>query len=451
MNLDVFEHYPVPRAVASFVVPSILTSLVTVFYNMADTFFVGQTGDPNQVAAVSLATPIFLLMMACGNIFGVGGSSFLSRALGEGKREKVKKISSYCFVSCIVVGLLIMILFFGAMPVILRIAGSSPNTEVFARDYLSCCAYGAVFVVLSCALGNLIRGEGAAKTAMFGMMLGTVVNIVLDPIMILSMKMGVKGAAWATVIGNVSSVLFYLGYIIFSKRTSLSINPKHFSFKEGIPFGILVIGIPVFLNNVLMSTSNVLMNNFLVRYGDVSVAAMGVAMKANMLVVFLQMGIAIGIQPLVGYCYGAKNHSRLKSVMKFSIICSVIIGFTLTLVYLIFAESIVGIFIQNEEVIIHGEKMLKALMLSSSVIGIMFVFTFSFQAMGKAVSSLILSISRQGLIFFPVLVLGNMVFGLNGVIFAQPIADLGCLIMAIIMFIHLNIQWKKSAESEQQI
>lgn len=444
MNLDVFERYPVPRAVASFAVPSILTSLVTVFYNMADTFFVGQTGDPNQIAAVSLATPIFLLMMACGNIFGVGGSSFLSRALGEGKREKVKKISSYCFVSCIVIGLLIMILFFGAMPIILRIAGSSPNTEVFAREYLSCCAYGAVFVVLSCALGNLIRGEGAAKTAMFGMILGTVINIVLDPIMILYMKMGVKGAALATVIGNVCSTLFYLGYIFFSSRTSLSINPRHFSFKEGIPLGILVIGIPVFLNNVLMSTSNVLMNNFLVHYGDVSVAAMGVAMKANMLVVFLQMGIAMGIQPLVGYCYGAKNHNRLKSVMKFSIICSVIIGFILTLLYLMFAENIVGIFIQNEEVIIYGEKMLRALMLSSSVIGIMFVFTFSFQAMGKAVSSLILSISRQGLIFFPVLVLGNVLFGLNGIIFAQPIADLACLIIAIIMFIHLNNQWKKN-------
>lgn len=446
MNLDVFEHYPVPRAVASFAVPSVLTSLVTVFYNMADTFFVGQTGDPNQVAAVSLATPIFLLMMACANIFGVGGSSLLSRTLGEGKREKVKNISSYCFVSCIVVGVLIMILFFGAMPAILRIAGSSPNTEVFAREYLMCCAYGAVFVVLSCALGSLIRGEGAAKTAMFGMILGTVVNIVLDPIMILNMKMGVKGAALATVIGNISSVIFYLGYIIFSKRTSLSVNPKYFSFKEGISLEVFTIGIPVFLNNLLMSTSNVLMNNFLVRYGDASVAAMGVAMKANMLVVFLQMGIAMGIQPLVGYCYGAKNYSRLKSVMKFSIICTVIIGAALTLVYLVFAKSIVGIFIQNEEVIIYGEKILRALMLSSSVIGIMFVFTFSFQAMGKAVSSLILSISRQGLIFFPVLILGNLLFGLNGIIFAQPIADIGCLIMAVIMFILLNKKWKENSE-----
>lgn len=443
MNLEVFEHYPVPRAVASFAIPSILTSLVTVFYNMADTFFVGQTGDPNQVAAVSLATPVFLLLMACGNIFGVGGSSFLSRALGEGKREKVKKISCFCFISCIVVGLLMMFLFLGAMPMILQIAGSSPNTEGFARDYLSCCAYGAVFVVVSVALGNIVRGEGAAKTAMFGMMLGTIVNILLDPIMILGMGMGVKGAAWATVIGNVSSTLFYLGYIIFSRKTSLSINPKYFSLKEGIPFGVLAIGIPVFLNNVLMSTSNVLMNNFLVKYGDVAVAAMGVAMKANMLVVFLQMGIAMGIQPLVGYCYGAKNHGRLKSVMKFSMICSVIIGFTLTLVYLIFSEKIVGVFIQDENVIIYGEKMLRALMVSSSVIGIMFVFTFSFQAMGKAVSSLILSISRQGLIFFPVIVLSNMLFGLNGIIFAQPIADLGCLIIAVIMFIHLSNQWQK--------
>ena len=443
MNLDVFEHYPVPRAVASFAIPSILTSLVTVFYNMADTFFVGQTGDPNQVAAVSLATPVFLLLLACGNIFGIGGSSFLSRALGEGNREKVKKISCFCFFSCILVGLLMMFLFLGAMPVILKMAGSSPNTEGFAKEYLSRCAYGAVFVVPSVALGNIVRAEGAIKTSMFGMMLGTVVNIILDPIMILWMGMGVKGAAWATVIGNISSVVFYLGYIIFSRRTLLSVNPKYFSVREGILFGVLVIGIPAFLNNLLMSTSNVLMNNFLVKYGDVSVAAMGVAMKANMLVIFLQLGIAMGLQPLIGYCYGAKNYSRLKSVMKFSMICSVIIGSTLTVLYLIFSKEIVGVFIQNEDVIIYGEKMLRALMLSSSVIGIMFVFTFSFQAMGKAVSSLVLSVSRQGLIFFPVLILGNMFFGLNGIIFAQPIADLGCLLTAIIMFIHLSHQWKK--------
>ena len=443
MNLDVFEHYPVPRAVASFAIPSILTSLVIVFYNMADTFFVGQTGDPNQVAAVSLATPVFLLLMACGNIFGIGGSSFLSRALGEGKREKVKNISSFCFFSCILIGLLMMFLFLGAMPMILKMAGSSSNTEVFAKEYLSRCAYGAVFVVLSSAFGNIIRGEGAAKTAMFGMILGTVVNIILDPIMILWWNMGVKGAAWATVIGNISSVLFYLGYIIFSGKTSLSISLKFFSVKDGIPLGVLAIGIPVFLNNLLMSTSNVLMNNFLVKYGDVSVAAMGVAMKANMLVIFLQMGIAMGIQPLIGYCYGAKNYSRLKNVMKFSMICSVIIGFTLTVIYLLFSKEIVGVFIQNEDVIIYGEKMLRALMLSSSVIGIMFVFTFSFQAMGKAISSLLLSISRQGLMFFPVLIFGNLFLGLNGIIFAQPIADLGCLLMAIIMFIHLSHQWKK--------
>jgi Na+-driven multidrug efflux pump len=257
------------------------------------------------------------------------------------------------------------------------------------------------------------------------------------------MGMGVKGAAWATVIGNISSTIFYLGYIIFSRKTFLSFNPKYFSLKEGIPFGVLVIGIPAFLNNLLMSTSNILTNNFLVKYGDVAVAGMGVAMKANMLVVFLQLGIAMGIQPLIGYCYGAKNYVRLKSVMKFSMICSVIIGFTLTITYLIFSKNIVGIFIQNEDVIIFGEKMLRALMLSSSLIGIMFVFTFSFQAMGKAISSLVLSVSRQGLIFFPVLVLSNLFFGLNGIIFAQPIADLGCLLTALIMFVHLNKQWKQ--------
>lgn len=442
MNQDIFEKAPIPKAVAAMALPTVLSMLVTIFYNMADTFFVGQTNDPNQVAAVSLTTPVFLLLMAVGNIFGIGGSSLISRLLGQGHQEKTKNVSSFCFYGCIIAGIVMMLVFLLGMNPILSVIGCSKQTKGFADSYLTYIAYGSVFVVLSSAFGNIVRGEGAAKTSMFGMMLGTVVNIVLDPIMILWMDMGVAGAAIATIIGNIASVAFYVIYFLRGKST-LSIEPRYFSAGDGIFTGVCSIGLPASINNVLMSASNIIMNNFLASYGDNPVAAMGVAMKANMLVILLQIGLGMGIQPLIGYNFGSGNHKRLKKVMRFGMMCNVIFGVCITIVYFIFSKQIIQIFIDNDDVIGYGIDMLRAIMLSGPFIGILFVFNFTFQAMGKAIPSLILSLSRQGLVFFPVLVVSNQLFGLSGIVYSQPIADFASIFMALGMFLIINKGLKK--------
>ena len=435
-NKDIFENAPIPKAVATLALPTMLSMLVTIFYNMADTFFVGQTGDPNQVAAVSLAMPVFILIMAVGNIFGVGGSSYISRSLGEGKLEEVKKTSAFCFYIGIAAGLVVMVFFLLAMNLVLKLIGADANTFDFAKEYLFYIALGSVFIVISTAFGNIVRAEGAAKVSMTGMMIGTVVNIVLDPIMILSLNMGVAGAAIATIIGNISSTVFYIIYIK-KGNTILSINRHHLKITSRIVRNVVSIGIPASLNSVLMSFSNIILNNLLVSYGNNPVAAMGVAMKANMLVVFIQMGLGMGVQPLIGYCYGSKNIKRLKGVMKFSMLCNVIIGTVITICYFFSADSIVKIFIQDQQVVEYGARMLKVLMLSGPVIGIMFVFSFSFQAMGKAIQSLILSISRQGFVFLPVVIIANKFFGLDGIVFAQPVADIVSILIALVMFIQI--------------
>ncbi len=435
-NKDIFENAPIPKAVATLALPTMLSMLVTIFYNMADTFFVGQTGDANQVAAVSLAMPVFILIMAVGNIFGVGGSSYISRSLGEGKLEEVKKTSAFCFYIGIVSGLVVMVFFLLAMNIVLKLIGADPNTFDFAKEYLFYVALGSVFIVVSTAFGNIVRAEGAAKVSMTGMMIGTVVNIVLDPIMILTLNMGVAGAAIATIIGNISSTIFYIVYIK-KGNTVLSINRHYLKITSRIVRNVVTIGIPASLNSVLMSFSNIILNNLLVSYGNNPVAAMGVAMKANMLVVFIQMGLGMGVQPLIGYCFGSGNINRLKGVMKFSMLCNVIIGTIITVAYFFSADSIVKIFIQDQQVVEYGAKMLKVLMLSGPVIGIMFVFSFSFQAMGKAIQSLILSISRQGFVFLPVVVIANKLFGLDGIVFAQPVADIVSIIIALVMFIQI--------------
>lgn len=444
MNQDIFEKVPVPKAVFTLALPTVLSMLVTIIYNMADTFFVGQTGDANQVAAVSLTMPLFTIFIACGNLFGVGGSSFISRALGQGEKEKVKHISSFCFYACMIFALFIGLVFIVFMKPILKMIGSSANTEEYAEQYMFYISLGSILVVLANSLSNIVRSEGAAKHSMIGMMIGTVANIVLDPIMILSMNMGVAGAAIATLIGNLCSVVYYIIYIV-KVSSILSVSVKDFRISEGIAANVFLIGVPASLNNLLMSVSNIILNNHLVKYGDEPVAAMGVALKANMLVVFLQMGIAMGVQPLVGYNFGSGNIKRMKSVMKFSALCTVILGTLLTAVYFFNTETIIKIFIDDEKVIDYGIKMLRALMVSGPLLGIMFVFTFTFQAMGKVVPSLILSISRQGLVYIPCVIILNRVIGIDGLIYSQPSSDIACLVMSVIAFIIINHNLRKEA------
>lgn len=431
-NKELFEHAPISKAVTVMAVPTIITMLVVVIYNMADTFFIGQTNDAMQVAAVSLSTPVFMLFMALGNLFGIGGSSAISRALGAGQEERAKHISSFCAYAALGAGVLFMLIFLIGMNGILALIGASENTIAYARTYLSYVSFGGPFIMFGTAFGNILRGEGAAKQSMVGNLIGTVTNIVLDPILILWAGMGVAGAAIATVIGNMAACCFYLHYLLRGKSV-LSIHPKHFRAGEGIALGVMAIGIPASLNNILMSCSNIVYNKQLVGYGDTPVAAMGVAMKTNMLVVLLQIGLCAGIQPLIGYNYGAGNTKRLKQVFRFTGMCAVALGTLLTLLMVVAREPIIRAFIDDAAVIEQGIKMMIALQLSGPVIGILFLCINTLQGMGKAIPSLVLTICRQGLVFVPMILILNAVFGLDGIIYAQPVADYISIAVAVII------------------
>ncbi len=445
-NTVVFTEYSVPKAVRVLALPSMLGMLINIIYNLADTFFVGQTGDKNQVAAVSVAMPVFLFFLAIGNLFGVGGCAYISRSLGEGKKEKIKSISSFCIYTGMAASLVLSAVFIILRKPLLYLIGASEFTIDYACDYLLWISLGGIFSVTSIVACNLVRGEGAAKDSMIGMVIGQVFNIVLDPIFILApgnklfgfnmpfgFNMGVKGAAIATVIGNVASVVYFLIYFIKGKSI-LSITPSRYSAKDGIFKGVVSVGLPASINNLLMSLSNIVVNMFLVKYGDDAVAAMGVAMKANMLVVMLQIGLAQGIQPLVGYCYGAKKYRRMRSSIRFGMMCNVIIGASVTVFYVLCRRQVIGMFIDDEAVIEYGVKMITALMAPGTFLGIMFIINFAFQGMGKGVQSLVLAAGRQGLIFLPMLFIMNKIAGLDGVIWAQPIADICCIILAAVMF-----------------
>lgn len=459
-NTLVFSEYKIPKAVATLAIPSVLGMLINIIYNLADTFFVGQTGDANQVAAVSISMPLFLMFMAIGNLFGIGGCAYISRSLGEGQRDRIKTISSFCIYTAIFVGIILSALFMIFREKILRLVGASDNTIGFATDYMFWLMICSPLLITGITCSNLIRGEGAAKDSVIGVIIGQVTNIILDPIFILKtgdnlfgmampfgLGKGAEGAAIATVIGNTLTVLYLLFYFMRGKSI-LSITPKRYSFKNGIAKNVISVGTPAALNNLLMSISNIVINMFLARYSDNAVAAMGVAMKANMLVVMFQIGIAQGIQPLIGYCYGARNYTRMKSSIRFGMVCNIIIGATVTLFYIGFREQVIGLFIQNNDVIQYGVKMLTALMAPGTFLGIMFIINFAFQGMGKGIQSFILAAGRQGLVYLPMLFIMDHFVGLDGLIWSQPIADVICIIMSIIMFSSVTKKLTKNKKEQ---
>lgn len=431
---EIFENAPIPKAVFSNIIPAIISMLMVLVYNLADTYFISQTENPYMVAAVSYATPAFLLFMAIGMLFGIGGTSLISRMLGEGKREKAKHTSSFCFWTGITVGVIGMLVIWIFIRPICRIVGSTEDTVGYVREYLQIVALGVPFLIIGNSFSNIIRAEGNANKAMMGMILGNVTNIILDPVMILGFGWNVAGAAIATVIGNVVAAAYYMFHLV-SKKSILSIKLKHYQAGDGIAKGVLAIGIPASLNSMLMSTSNIIINNLMAVHGDMAVAGLGVAMKVNMIAVMLLIGVGTGIQPLLGYCFGAGNRKRFKGVLRFSIFMSILLSALMTTICYFGAGPMVNAFLKEANAYQYGMEFARTLILSGPVLGVLFVMINTIQAMGAAMPSLILSISRQGLLYIPIVFSFSYLYDSpKMLVMAQPITDYLTVALSLILY-----------------
>ena len=430
---ELMNSMKVSKAVAQMAIPSVISSLVTVVYNMADTFFVGQTGDPLQVAAVSLTNPIFILLMAFANMFGMGGSAVASVALGEQNDKRVKNTSAFVTYASFFIGIVFALILYCFMNPILTIFGANTQTYDFARGYVFHIAYGAPFIIWSAAASFIVRAEGASKEAMIGSMIGTVVNIALDPVFISVFGMGAAGAAIATTIGNILASLYYLWYFL-KKSPRFSIHPKYFQCKNRVLTQVCAAGLPTAIFSALMSVSTIVLNQILVAYGNAPVAAIGIVFKANMFITFLQMGLANGVQPLLGYNYGSGNHLRFVSVERYTKKCCLIVGILSTVLFFVLREPIIRLFISDADVVHYGVLMLVAYMLSGPVIGLLFVNMNCMQSTGNALPATILSILRQGLLLIPLLYLLNALFGLDGVIYGQALTDYIAVVLSIVIW-----------------
>ena len=297
-SLEVFESMPVPKAVFKNALPAMAAMLMVLVYNLADTFFIGQTHDALQVAAVSLATPVFLIFMAVGTVFGMGGTSVISRALGEGRTDYAKKVCSFCMWGCVIVGVVMAALFLIFMEPILSLIGASSDTWDLAKTYLMIVVCSGPFVLISNCYSNVIRTEGESGRACIGQLLGNLLNVVLDPVMILGFGWNIAGAAIATVIGNVIGAGYYISYFLRGK-SSLSVRLKDFTLREKVCSSVLAIGVPAALGSMLMSVSQIIINSQMAEYGDMAIAGMGVAMKVVTITGMVCIGLGQGVQPLL--------------------------------------------------------------------------------------------------------------------------------------------------------
>lgn len=434
MENELFERAPIPNAYFKMALPVVLSMTVSLVYNMVDTFFIARTQNANLVAGVSLCAPVFTMMIALGDIFGLGGSSVISRLFGEKKDEDGKRLSGFCFYAALLCGIAVAAAMLLLQAPILHLLGAGRDTMEFAADYYRYLVLGAPFIIVSLTPSNLIRTEGLALESMAATMAGSVVNIILDPVFIFVLRMGAGGAAIATVLGNVAADILLVWFVMKkSKKLTVSCRNIRITLKELA--AVLAIGIPASITNIMQSFGIAMLNRSLVRYGSERVAAMGIALKVNMIVVLIMVGFAFGAQPLLGYNYGAKNKVRLKEFIRFDLLVEIIFSAAAAALLAIFAPRIIHAFMQDENIIAAGSLMLRCLLVSTPLIGVVLVFTTLFQAEGKALPALILSVSRQGIVFALCLAVLSALAGYPGVICAQAVSDVLTAAIAVILYV----------------
>ncbi len=447
-NKDVFENMSVPKAVAKLAVPTVLSQLVVLIYNLADAFFVGHTNDPSQIAALTVSFPIFMCLTMVANLFGIGANSFMSRSLGEKKPDNARKASTFGFYgSFIAVGLLILVLNLFNVS-ILRMAGAvTESTLGHTQSYLFWTfTVGGIPTVGSMVLAHLIRSEGNTKQASIGVALGGVLNIVLDWLFVSVLEMGIGGAGIATFISNLVGFLYLLTVTLITKDSVITLNPLKLRFEKNIVVSVILVGIPAAAVIILGTVANILLTNSMSSYGDISIAAQGTVQKIGSVGIQITVGLTQGIMPLLGYCYGAGNIKRFKAVSSLSfVILAVYAGLCIAMAE-IFAEPILHIFTSEAQTVEKGIAFIRIWFLC--VPGMCFTNLFGaiFQSMGRWFQSLLLSLVRQLVILIPLLIILKKFGGETGLMCAQPVADTLTLAMGIIMYIVIMKNIKKVSE-----
>ena len=463
MNKDreLFERMPVPRALATLAIPTIISQLITMVYNLADTFYIGLANNPSMTAASSLTFTLVVAMNCLSNLFGVGGGSLISRLLGEKRDREAGSVCSFSFYGSLLAAVLYSLLVLIFMEPLLRLLGATDGSIGYATDYAFwVIVIGGIPLTLSMTMANLLRSEGYAKYASFGLGMGGVINMALDPLfmfVILEPGSEVKGAAIATMISNVLVTLFFFAvFFIIRKKSVLSINPKVAIPESEHIRAVFVVGIPSALASLFACLSNVVLNNLASGYsdiyGDVPVASVGIAKKIDMLPMNVGMGLCQGMMPLVAYNYASGDYKRMRSFATCARVAGIGFAAVCVIIFQFFAEPIVTIFNGDPLTVKMSRDFLRILCIAVPLMIINFQMNFTFQAMGKGKQSLILSSLRQGVVNIPLMFLMNYFFGLYGLVFTQIISDILTTAVSFLLYrgIFKNLTDKTEKLSENK-
>ena len=433
-KLYVLESMPIPKAIMNLAIPSVLSMLVNILYNLTDTFYIGKLNDPYQVAAVSISLPLFSLQMAMAGVFGIGGGSYLSRLLGKKDLESSKNTLATAVFSSAVMSVVLGVVGIMFIPTFSKMVGASGEILVHAKNYMLYILLGSPVILLKFTLVQLLRAEGAAKEAMIGLFIGTGLNIVLDPLFIFVFKMGVTGASIATVLGNAGGMMYYLSYYL-QKKSLVPLSFKHVKLKWTCYKEILLIGMPASISQVMLSIGNTISFRLASVYSDHHVASLGVASRVFSIPIFTFIGISTGIQALVGYTYGARNYKRMKETIRTSVLITLSLSSVLTVLFAVFPRELIMIFIKDPIIVDIGTNILKAYVFAIPTAAVGMIMMTSLQAMGKALPALLVSLSRQGIMYIPSILILNKLFEFNGLVFAMPLADLLATTLSTTMLI----------------
>ena len=410
------------KAVVKLGVPLIAGMFIMVLYNLVDTYFIGLMRDDYQLAAVNLAYPVMMISIAISNMIGTGASSLIARSLGAGDREKADHTVTAGFVLTVVNSVIVAALGLILLGPIVTGLGAQANTFEYTRQYVQVILAGSLFTMGNYTFGQLLRSEGSVKQSVAGMIAGTIVNIILDPVFIFALGLEIRGAAIATILGNAAGMCVSLWFYL-SGKTLLSPSLKYVRPTAEILREIFWVGVPATLETLLTSAAYIVNNNLAVGYGELTVAAMGIAQKILSLGNYVYQGFAAGTQPIMGYNYGAKNYRRMIDVLKAGVMVCSGTELCIMAVYGVFAPQLIGIFTDSAEVIATGSRVLRTIMCILPFVGAVSMSRMSFQAMGKPQFAFAITLVRQLFLYVPLLLILNRVFGFGGMIWAQPVTE----------------------------
>ncbi|MBO1304732.1 MATE family efflux transporter [Enterococcus sp. 669A] len=436
-KMELLASVPVPKALLAMGIPTMIGMMINALYNIVDAYFVGALGS-SQMGAISVAFPLGQVVVGLGLLFGNGAASYIARLLGNGEKEKANQVASTALYSSLLVGGVIILLAVLLLKPILIILGATDSILPYAMSYGRIYILFSIFNVFNVTMNNLVTSEGAAKTTMSALLIGALLNIVLDPIFIYTFGLGVAGAALATAISQVVSTLVYLRYV-FSKKSVFSFSPKAYHPSKEIMSEILKIGIPTLIFQVLTSLAITLTNLQAKTYGDSVIAGMGAVTRIISLGSMMIFGFIKGFQPIAGYSYGAKKYDRLQEAIKTSVQWSTIFCVVFGLIMVLFPGVIISQFTNGDLELIHvGQRALRANGLSFMLFGFYTVYSSLFLALGKAKEGFWLGACRQGVCLVPVILFLPLAFGLNGILYAQPVADVLSAGIALVMALQLR-------------